>query len=236
MRAVEEFQADVAQNETPHREMEYLVREEQRVAVPRPVDGLDRRDAVEAHEPLCADGVFLACRGAHEVVEDERDRERHHREIDVAEAAVEHEVAEQGGEGGGHDDRQEEGRRALADVSHRDGIGVGAEAVERRLPEAEDAAIAPDEAHGERQDRHGDKESHLEEHEEVENLRAGEQQHQQRQHDQDRAACLHASQVDAEDRHSERLKILPVMPWGRSRSITTATMSSPTPPRTGVNS
>ena len=60
--------------------------------------------------------------------------------------------------------------------------------------------------------------------------------HQQRQHDQDRAACLHASQVDAEDRHSERLKILPVMPWGRSRSNTTATMSKPTPPRTGVNS
>ena len=216
--------------------MEYLVGEEQGVAVSRPVDGLDRRDAVEAHQPLRTDDVLLACRGAHEVVKDERDRERHHREVNVAEAAVEHEVAEQGGEGGGYDDRQEEGPRALADVAHGDGVGVGAEAVEGRLPEAEDAAIAPDEAHGERQDRHGDEERHLEQREEVEDLRAGEQQHQHGDPDRDGAEGLPALQVDAEYGHSERLKILPVMPWGRSRNITTATMSRPTPPSTGVNS
>ena len=80
------------------------------------------------------------------------------------------------------------------------------------------------------------KERHLEQREEVEDLRSGEQQHDHDQQDQDRAAGFPASQVDAEHRHSERLKIFPVMPWGRSRSITTATMSRPTPPSTGVNS
>ena len=76
----------------------------------------------------------------------------------------------------------------------------------------------------------------LEEREEVEDLRAGEQQHHHDHQDHDGAEGLPASQVDAEHGHSERLKILPVMPWGRSRSITTATISRPTPPSTGVNS
>ena len=97
---------------------------------------------------------FRAGGGIDRIEQDQRHRQRDDAEIDVADAAIEHEIAEQRGEGRRQDDRQQERDGALADIEHGDRIGIGAEPEEGRLAETENAAITPDQREAERQDRH----------------------------------------------------------------------------------
>ena len=87
--------------------------------------------------------------------EDQRDGERDDAEIDVADAAVEHEVAEQRGEQRRHQDGQQRRHRGVAEVDGGDRVGVAAQAEERRLAEAQDAGIAPDQRQRQSEDGEG---------------------------------------------------------------------------------
>ena len=103
-------------------------------------------DAVEAAQGGRADGPLVAGGAVGELEQDQGEGEGDDAEIDVADPAVEHEVAEEGSRKGG--DGQGQGHRTggVAEVDGGDGVGVAAEAEEGGLAEAQDAAEAPDQS------------------------------------------------------------------------------------------
>src|ERR1700745_357280 len=90
--------------------------------------------------------------GVDAIIEDERERQRDDADINVADARIEHEIAERGGKQRPQQHREQKRRRALANIDNRDRISVGAESEKGRVAKAQDAAIAPDERETERQD------------------------------------------------------------------------------------
>src|SRR5262249_41453213 len=118
---------------------------------------------------------------------------------------------------------------ALADVEHRDGIGVGTEAKERRLAEAKDAAITPDQGEAQRQHRHDHVDGEIEHGVELGEPRRQDQESEADHADQDKAQNIETARV-----HSPRRKKRPVMPCGSSRIRTMAAASKATSPNTGV--
>jgi hypothetical protein len=150
-------------------------------------------------------------------------------EIDVADPAVEHEVAEHQGEPRGHQHRQDHGAGAVAEVDRGDGIGIGAEAEEGGLTEGQDAAEAPDEAEAEGQDAHRREQRVLHQVEDLDLLRhhhdGGDRRGQRRR------LCQLGEFLRA---HRLRPKKRPEMPWGSTRIRMIAETNSVTSPNTGV--
>src|SRR5262249_37746720 len=127
------------------------------------------------------------------------------------------------------DDGKEKGQRALADIEHRNCIGVRAEPEEGRLTEAEDAAITPDQSQAERQYRHDHVDCEIEHG--VELGDAWRQKHEGQTDDADQGD---AKEIQTAAAHRPLLKKRPVMPCGKSRIRTIAAASRATSPNTGV--
>src|SRR5260370_33407191 len=133
------------------------------------------------------------------------------------------------GEGWGQSNCQEKGDRALADIEHGDSVGIGAQPEERRLAEAEDAAVTPDQRQADRQDRH----DHVDR--EFENgIEFGQAWRQDQEGDTDDADQSEADKIEGAGVHRPLRKKRPVMPWGSRRIRTMAVASSATSPNTGV--
>ena len=115
-----------------------------------------------------ADGPLVAGGAVGELEQDQGEGERDDAEIDVADPAVEHEVAEEGSRKGR--DGQGQGHRTggVAEVDGGDGVGVAAEAEEGGLAEAQDAAEAPDQSLREGEDGEADEDGGVDEGEELE--------------------------------------------------------------------
>src|SRR6185436_9487531 len=178
--------------------------------------------------PRLADPVGVAGGAVHQIEEDERHAERDDAQVDVAQASVEHEVAEQRREGRRQHDGHHHRYRALAEVHGGHRVGVGAEPIEGRLAEAEDAAVAPDHAEAEGQDAHGREHGELQQ---VERLGHHGHAHRDGQHGGGREPD---PQPAAQPAHELLRKNRPVMPWGRTRKRMMAAASSPASPMTGV--
>src|SRR5882672_10904156 len=179
--------------------------------------------------PSRADMEFRTGGGVDGVEQDQRHRQRDDAEIDVADAAIEHEIAEQRGERRRQHDRKQKRNRALADVEHGDRVGVGAEAEEGRLAEAENAAIAPDQRETERQDRHHHVDGQFEH-----DVELGEPRRQDHEGDADDTDESEAEKVERAFVHRPLRKKRPVMPCGSRRIRTIAAASKATSPNTGV--
>ena len=147
-------QAEIAHQQRRGRKIEHALQIDRPVLEAGQIERRNARNAVEAAEPRGADMEFWPRGGIDRVEQDQRHGQRDDAEIDVADPAIEHEIAEQRGESGGNRDRQQQRNRAFADIDHRDRVGIGTQTEERGLAEAQDAAITPDQAEAQRQDRH----------------------------------------------------------------------------------
>ena len=228
MAGEEQLQPDEDRDEAAGREVPIVLGRE-RIAVEGQGDARHRRNAVEAAERRGADPVGVAGGGIDDVEEDQRHRERDDADIDVGDAAVEHEIAEQRGEQHRHQHRQQDRHGAVGEVEGRHRIGIAAEAEEGRLAEGQDAAKAPDEAETERQHRHGDEDGGLQQREGLDELRR--QARQDGGHEG--AGEGEAERQEGAD-HRLPLKKRPVMPSGSTRIRRVAATSRITSPKTGV--
>ena len=87
-------QSHVHDHQTRHDEVERLGRVEETAGKPGHVERGERRHAVEPVEPRLADTVGVAGSAVHEIEEDQRHAQGDDAQIDVADAPVEHEIAE----------------------------------------------------------------------------------------------------------------------------------------------
>ena len=221
--------AEVDEQEDRGRQVEQAVDVEEPARVAGEVDGGHGRYAVVAAEVGHAQLVLRACRAADEIEQDEGHHERDHAQVHVAQAGEEQEVSEERREGCRQGDRQNDGNRAVAQVDCGKRVAVPAESEECRLPEADDAAVAPHEGQAEGQDRHDDVDRDIEEVREIEQRRRTDQGRQARE-------CHH----DQPGRIGVRLHIpllnqRPEMPSGMNRNRMMADASSATSPMTGVD-
>src|SRR5690606_22119662 len=154
--------------------------------------------------------------------------QRNDGEIDVADAPEEGEVAHQNrhhqrrGHGGGH--RQ----RAVAQIDRQQGIYVGANAEESRLAQRQYAAYAPYQPQA--QGQHG---QHREHGKVVQGIDFRNQGYARDEH-QGRNGGAPERGPEQFSHQMPRLKTLPVMPEGSTRSSTMAVTSSITSPNTEV--
>ena len=143
---------EIGQEERGGRKIEHALEIDLPILEEGHVQRGNARDAVEAAELRGADVEFGPGGRIDRIEEDQSHRQRDHAEVDVADAAVEHEIAEQRRKRRRNENGQNQRRGALADVDHRDRVSVGAKPEKRRLAETENASESPDE--GERQGKH----------------------------------------------------------------------------------
>ena len=103
------------------------------------------RDAVKAAELGGADVEFGPRGRIDRIEEDQGHCQRDDAEVDVADAAIEHEIAEQRREGCGHKDGRMSGAVLSPILIIGDRVSIGAKSEKRGLAETENAAKAPDE-------------------------------------------------------------------------------------------
>ena len=222
-------QAEIGEQQRASRQIEHALQIDRRSCIARHVERGYAGYAVEPSELRRSDMKFRPRRRIDGVEQDQRHRQRDHAEIDVADASVENEIAEQRRKARGNRDRQQQGQGAFSEVEHGDRISVGAEPEERRLSETQDAAIAPYQREAERQDRHHEIDGQVQDRVEIGQARRHYHDRQAQAGDDDEPEDVGQTGV-----HRLLRKNRPVTPCGRMRIRTMAAASNATSPNTGV--
>src|SRR6516225_5060119 len=222
-------QSEIGQKQRAGRQIEHPFQVDHRASEAGKIERRNAGNTVKSPEPRRANMEFRSGGGVHGIEQDQCHRQRDDPEIDVADPAVEHEIAEQGGKGGRQDDREQKGNRALADVEHRDRVSIGAKSEESRLAEAKNAAIAPDQGEAEREDRHDHIDGQIQSGVEFGNARSQHHEGEADDADQDKA-----DEIATVALHRPLRKKRPVIPCGSRRIRTIAAASKATSPNTGV--
>src|SRR6266566_689751 len=222
-------QSEIGDEQRGGRQIEHAFEIDHRRLVAGKIERWNARDAVEPAEPRRADMEFRTGGGVDGVEQDQRHSQGDDAEIDVADAPIEHEIAEQCCERRRQDDGQQDRDGALAEIEHGDRVGVGAKSEERRLAEAENAAIAPDQRQAERQHRHHHVDGEFEH-----GIELGDARRQDHEGDADDTDHDQAEKVERASVHRPLRKKRPVIPCGSRRIRTIAAASKATSPNTGV--
>ncbi len=138
------MQQDIDGNQDGHEILEHLGRLHFLIRLPGQGHDGNGRDAVESTQTRRADDIFRAGGMVDQLIQDQGHHQGDHAQIDIVQAAIEHEITKGAGEQHAERDGDQKGYGGLAHVDGGNGKDITAQAEKTRLTETQDTAEAPD--------------------------------------------------------------------------------------------